>query len=264
MNNMEDYKRDYRFFFFSTDKFYPTPLVYSDKASDPAIRFTTLYNVTEESALRVRGEGTVAGFSGPSWSERLWLDIDGYDKAETVELKLKRLGLDYVAYDSGSKGAHFGLLRNHPPSHLLYKKDKRWVLDNFPEADKSIYTPLHLFRLPGSTHEATGRRKEIVSENRTGKSVEFSKETELVHTPYKSSSHVGTSLFLDPRFNTSVKVMENGERHYALVKAAYALKDKGADINTARWVLEELNKTFREEKEPFEVNKIVEGIFSRT
>jgi hypothetical protein len=260
---MGNYAHDYRFFFFSTDKFYPTDLVYSDKASDPSIRFTTLYNVTEESAVRVRGEGTVAGFVGPIWSERLWLDIDGYDKAETVELRLKEMELDYEAYDSGSKGAHFGVLRNHRPSHLLHKKDKLWVGANVPEADRSIYTPLHLFRIPGSTHEKTGRKKELVSVNKTGKSIVFDQNTFVV-PKVLVGTHIGNSLFLDPRFGTVVRPTEMGERHYTLVKACYALKDKGADINTARWVLEELNKTFREEKEPFEVNKIVEGIFSRT
>jgi hypothetical protein len=250
----------YSQFLVSDSLYYPRDLAfYSDLSGHTG--FASLYAVTLESAEAVRRAGTVAGFAGPVWAERLWLDVDGYDLAEEVELKLNKMELDYVAYDSGSKGAHFGILRDHPPSHLLPKKDRLWAREHFPQTDSSIYTPLHLFRLPGTVHEKTGRTKEIVR-------VQAGQKLRLPEIATNSPglgkfqpNSMAESIFKDGRLLHNIKQARVGERHPTLVKIAYALKDKETDPSIAQWFLNEVNKLFPEAKDVEQVNKIVESIW---
>lgn len=260
----EEHANVYNFRIYSDGSYYPNPLVIATAPRMDIDRFTSLYQISAESARGIGTAGTVAGFNGVVWSERLWLDIDGYDKAERVELKLQELGLDYIAYDSGGKGAHFGVKRTHEPSHLLPKKDKQWVSQTFPEADLSIYTPLHLFRIPGAIHETTGRRKEAVSQ-RQGTTLTLPEQSQepIYLTSRKITSYDNSSIFLDPRLGSTVRTVPTGNRHETLVKVCYAAKDKGADAETARWFLEQLNSLFKEPKEEKQVSKVVANIYGK-
>jgi hypothetical protein len=223
--------------------------------------FTSLYSVTLETANAIRQAGTTAGFKGTVWSERLWLDVDSYEEAEKVERKLYEMELDFVGYDSGGKGAHFGILRSNPPSHLLPSQDRSWATTHFPQCDSSIYTHLHLFRLPGTLHEGSGRYKELVTEHKGGAlsvpSVEFALK----------SSQSFESVKLDESVFDNLKVMANtvpefnGQRHARLVKLAYALKEKNVSIDIAYWWLSETNKMFEESKTDECIEQIVRSIF---
>lgn len=257
---------EYIYHILSDSLYYPKPLEFI--TGDLLIKrtgFASLYAVTRQDYEALKRTGTIAGFTGNVWSERLWLDIDGYEQAEQVELKLKEMKLDYIAYDSGGKGAHFGILRVHSPSHLLPKKDRAWVTENFPQADSSIYTPLHLFRLPGTMHEKTGRAKEVVTVCQ-GNSLDL-QSTGAVKRPIfqhpKASSVSKGSIFKDARILQSIKEAKLGTRHKTLVTIAYALKDKGTDYECALWFLGQVNKLFPEAKSEIEVDKIMAGIFSR-
>lgn len=254
----------YVYYLYSDSTYYPGDLHFCTDINNYK-GFSSLYAVTEETAEALKREGTVAGYAGSVWSERLWLDIDSYEMAESVELKLKEMGLDYIAYDSGGKGAHFGILRDHPPSHLLPKKDRAWVASNFPQADLSIYTPLHLFRLPSTVHEKTGRQKTLAGVCK-GRTLNLPALQTGVLRSLQSMGHARNekeSVFKDGRLMYNIKQARVGERHATLVKVAYALKDKETDPNIARWFLNEVNKLFAEEKDPEQIDKVVANIFSK-
>src|ERR1700688_4005806 len=89
--------------------------------------FTSLYSVSEFDAKAIEQTGTAAGFKGVVWSERLWIDTDDEVTAKLVEKRLKEIGLTYDYYTTGNRGAHFGILRNTLPCHLLPTRDKKWV-----------------------------------------------------------------------------------------------------------------------------------------
>lgn len=270
MSNENVSNAEYIYHVLSDSLYYPKPLLFVTSDLLPKrTGFASIYAISKTSYEAIKRAGTVAGFAGEVWSERLWLDIDSYEVAESVELKLKAMGLDYVAYDSGSKGAHFGILREHAPSHLLPKKDRAWVTKHFPQADSSIYTPLHLFRLPNTTHEKTGRRKEIVSiceDKDKTRSIIFSEieQKSLRSLPVISKgTSLEESLFKDARILQSIKEAKLGTRHKTLVTIAYALKDKGTDLTNALWFLHECNKLFPEAKSEVEVEKILSGIYEK-
>jgi hypothetical protein len=253
---------EYKYNLVSDSLYYPRVLVFSDNTTNH-MGYGSLYAVTEETVEAIKREGTVSGYSGAVWSKRVWLDIDSYEEADKVEQKLQEMGYDYIAYDSGGKGAHFGILRDHPPSHLLPKKDRAWVREHFPQADSSIYTSLHLFRLPGTVHEKTGRRKEIVKEQKGTQLILPNLDLSRGRSTASYTQSSVESIFKDGRVLQNIKQARVGDRHFTLVKVAYALKDKEVDPTIAQWFLQEVNKGFSEPKEVEQVDKILKGIYEK-
>lgn len=228
--------------------------------------FSSLYAVTQADANAVESAGTTAGFKGSVWSERLWIDIDSYEAADTTESKLKEMGYDYLAYDSGGRGVHFGVLRDALPSHILPSQDRAWVLQHFPEADSSIYTHLHLFRLPGTRHETGGRDKQLVSQQR-GKVLTHPKRSKDDGTASSSNFVPGNSGNLS--VFDCIRVMSHsiptsiGTRHPTLVKLTYALRDEaGAPSPAARWWIGEVNKMAESPHEEEHLDHIIKSIYT--
>lgn len=245
----------------ATTNFGPVPnFVHVSKL--PEQGFGSLYLVTKETAQAIVAAGTTARYQGVVWSGRLWLDVDSFEAADAVEARLNKMGLGYVAYFSGNRGAHFGILRSSPPSHLLPLQDREWVRAHFPEADDSIYTHLHLFRLPGTPHIKTGQPKVLVAK-KAGKAIEHkpwsAASSQVIKAP--SPNYAVGSVFESIRVMGNSIPTTNGNRHPTLVKLAYALHDKGVDPSIAVWWLGEVNKMAEEPKEDWEVEKIVKSIY---
>lgn len=229
----------------------------------PGSGYTSLYSVTKDTAEAIKQAGTTTSFKGVVWSERLWIDVDSYEEADRVEEGLRELNVDFIAYDSGGRGAHFGILRITEPSHLLPQQDKAWVEKWFPEADRSIYTHLHPFRLPGTIHEKTGRRKAVVCDVR-GSAITlppFKREAVQVSTP-SSSEGRRKSIFNYIRVMREMKPSSNGERHYSLVRLVYALRDdvKASRAEATYWC-EEWNRLLSDPKSPEELAKVIGSIY---
>lgn len=230
--------------------------------------FASLYAVTKETAEAVAAEGTTQGFKGVVWESRLWLDFDSYEAAERAESKLKELGYDYIGYDTGGRGAHFGILREAKPSHLLPQRDKQWARAQFPECDSSIYTHLHPFRLEGTVHERTGERKAVVCRAKGSALVLPPLKREEMLASLNSSSVSGqqerTSVFSCYRVLREMVPGKSGERHHSLVRLVYALRDDaGVDSQVALVFALERNKLFEEPKSDEEVAQIVQSIYGR-
>jgi hypothetical protein len=223
----------------------------------PSAGFISLYSVTESTAAALHEAGTTAGFKGVVWAERLWIDIDSYAAADAVETRLRSMELNFEAYDSGGKGAHFGVFRNHAPSHLLPAKDKQWVQKHIPEADLSIYTHLHPFRLEGTHHEGTGRVKVLVA-SCPGQALTLPPlDTKVQKTPQGEKS-----IFDCFRVMSNISPASEGERHDQLVRLTYALKDDAkVGPYSALWVVDQVNKRFEKPKEYHEIEKIISSIY---
>lgn len=273
-------KDTYAYHLYSPRPDYGTTPVFYHRDDLPKEGFISLYSVDKPTAMAINQAGTCKGYKGIVFSERLWIDVDSYEAADAVEERLREAGYDYVAYDTGGRGAHFGILRlsadssgilgpglegMFPCSHLLPLQDKQYVQEHFPEADSTIYTHLHPFRLPGTPHHRTGKRKTLVSEG-GGRSLALPAfKQESVERPigeFLSGSKDGKSI-LDITFITrNSEPAKAGERHAQLVRLCYALRDNGYGINIARWWVNEVNKRFQPKKTEEEIEKVVQSIFS--
>lgn len=257
---------DYSYCLYSSGKHYGASPTFIRRDQLPREGFTSLYWVTKETAEAIVAAGTTAGFKGCVWAERLWMDFDSYPAAERAEGRLRGMGYDFIAFDTGGRGAHFGILRSSHPSHLLPVRDKRWVTENFPEADRSIYTHLHPFRLEGTAHEKTGDSKRLVCDVR-GSTLElppFEKEELSIDTSSSGQRGVKSvfSCYRVMREVTAAPSVKSGERHYALVRLIYALRDDaGVDAMSALYWVLEWNKFLREPKDEQETAKVVQSIY---
>jgi len=259
------YSDIFKYCLFSSGKFHPNPPAPYSVVDLPSQGFSGVYQIDETTAKALHEAGTTAGFKGVVWSPWLKIDVDTYEAAETAERKLVEMELEYEAYDSGGRGAHFYIRRDIRPSHRLPSRDKAWAAHFFPEADLSIYHHCALFRLIGSKHEDTGRAKELVSVGK-GRPLILPKE-DLGDTrttiPNNYASSNSRSVFDCLRVMAhSVPLSAGEERHPQLVKLAYGLKEQAqVDENIALWWALEVNKTFAEPKSEEEVAKIVGSIY---
>lgn len=230
--------------------------------------FSSVYAVRAEDAEAIEcTAGTAAGFKGIVWSQRLWVDFDTEEGAVSARKLLKEEGYDYVEYNTGGRGAHFGILRPIQPSHVLPSVDRLWVSTNMPEADLSLYWHLHLIRLPGTVHERTGKRKTLVDKI-SGKPLILSQ-----HLPSAEASRDSAREGISERkgifslwsvvsnlTGTGLKI----SRHRHLVNLAIALqKDAGLTEEEALWMCLEVNRGFEEPKDSFEVEKIVRWTYGK-
>lgn len=258
--------KSYCWYLFASGANYGSTPHFLHESELPNQGFSSLYAVDEGTARAVEQEGSARQFKGIVWHPLLWLDIDSYEQAQTVQEGLNRMELGYVAFDSGGRGAHFGITRETTPSHLLPAKDKAWVKANFPMADSSIYTHLHPFRLGGSVHEKTGRRKELVHAQK-GKALvipsNILEESNVDPTRNNSlDSTSSVSVFSCRRVMAYTKAYTEGGRHAGLVRLAYALRDDaGVDKATAYWWLTQANKLSEAPKGDEEVLAAMRSIY---
>lgn len=226
--------------------------------------FASVYAVREEDAICIQETAqTAAGFKGIVWSQRLWVDFDDARAGVAAQLKLKEEGIDHVVFTTGGRGYHIGVGRDASPSHTLPLQDKQWVEENLQGADLSLYWHLHLIRLPGTTHERTGLPKRLLYSH-AGRDITLS--------PYNPSEERATDVVLATTSRPSLfmnwEIMTRltpnpGNRHHQLVKLAKAIQQHGgASMDEARWVLNELNRSFKEPKSQEEVDKIVKWAYN--
>lgn len=228
----------------------------------PSQGFSSLYEVTLDTAKAIVEAGTTKQFKGCVWSEWLKIDVDSYEAAGATESKLIEMNLSFLAFDSGGKGAHFYIMRDNKPSHLLPAMDKAWVKANFESSDLSIYTHLHLFRLPATVHESTGRRKELVTEHHGNILTVASLAQADSFVEIFSQSREKLSVFDSFRVMCELGPKENGERHSSLVRMTYALRDDAkVDKSTAIWWIREANKMYNQPKSEDDLHKILTSIY---
>lgn len=252
----------YGFYLYTVGKSFGSSPYFPDRNDFPLTGFSSLYAVDIATAQAIVAEGTTRGFKGVVWSKHLKIDVDNYETAKRAKRRLIDLGLGFIEYDSGGKGHHFYIEREHAPSHLLPGKDKAWVKANIPEADTSIYTHLHLFRLPGTKHETTGNYKKIVDSHQ-GTMLSLPKGgSEVVDVQTLGNNHSVSSIFSCFRVMSNSVPAKPGKRHESLCKLTYALRDdaKVSEAVALFWALE-VNKLYAEPKSYEEVEKIVGTIY---
>jgi hypothetical protein len=253
-----EYSEQYCFYLISDSLYYPLIPVFVHRDELPSKRgFSSLYAVSQEGREAIERAGTVRGYKGPVWSPTLSLDFDTYEAGYRAEEKIKELGYDYTLYDTGGRGVHINILCSIGPSHILPGLHRQYVESHFPEADKSIYSHLHLFRLPGTQHERTGKTKQTVS-RQPGISLRLSKLS--VKEPVLEHKTLG-SIFENFQVMQLSHPVVVGHRHATLVKLCYALKAHGLGKDLAEWWARECNSGYSNPKSPEDVSKIVRSIY---
>lgn len=255
----------YCYSLYSPGKWYPKIPEFICKPEEITTGFSSLYSVDEFTAHALVDTGTIRGFKGIVWSDRLWLDFDTQEAGKEALNKIKeRTELNYVCYSSGGRGLHIGILRDSNPSHLLPLFDKKWTEKTFEGHDPSIYSHLHLFRLPGTIHEKTGLKKELIEVGgKESVQVDFSiLENEKQYDYTENKVYGGDRSIFDSKsimYNSTPQ--DNGQRHEHLVRCLYALKSSSVSVFNARWWVGEVNKTYNDRKSEESLDQLVRSIY---
>lgn len=254
-----------QYFVYSNSKFYPSPLDFRSHSALPKTGYASVYSVDLATAEALSTEGTVQGFKGVVWSERVWLDFDEERPFVEARKRLKELGLSHVVYTTGNRGGHVGVARDATPSHLLPARDKAWATTQFPGCDPSLYSHLHLFRLPGTVHEKTGHKKHQIDAV-NGATLQLPPRQDLDLNLGGANQvlrhEVPISLFeMRTIMANSVPVSGRGGRHEQLVRLSYALKNNGVSSENAFFWIKEVNKMFEEPKSDGELSHLIQSIF---
>jgi|SRR5271165_3835192 len=226
----------------------------------PTGGFSSLYNFTQETGEAISETG-VAGYKGVVWSPWLKIDFDDREAAMEARERLIAEGIGFEMYKTGNRGMHFYINRPCLPSHLLPQMDKMWVESNFPKADLSIYTHLHMFRVSGTKHEKTGKLKIIVEifEGRPLIIDPVNKMQSFIRRKY-TSQFANSSIFTNDYIMGMSVPHENGGRHNSLMNLAVAMRHEGEQPEfIARW-LYHVNLLFSEPSPQSELDNIVEFI----
>jgi len=230
----------------------------------PKCGFASVYAIDESSAEALQQTQNYTGFKGVVWNDRIWIDADTEEAAIKIEHDLREWGLAFVQYATGNRGAHFGIVREAQPSQLLPAQDLAWVKARFPEADLKLYGHLHLFRLPGNTHEKTGKPKELIADV-PGKAVVFGAPEKK---KFKSSSlgelmnSDAISVFADNSIMNNSVPCTNGQRHYALLTIATKFSMRKEDPKIATWWLNQVNRLFDVPKSDEEIAKLINWAYN--
>lgn len=128
----------------------------------------SMYGLIKSDALSYQNLLTKKHKLYPHYSSELIIDAETKKAADNVLAWLYLNEYSYTQYDTGSGkgGSHFHIPRIAEPSELLYAYDQCFVLREFEsisDIDFGIYSPMHLLRCPGRTHERTKKTKVAVS-----------------------------------------------------------------------------------------------------
>jgi len=130
--------------------------------------FRSVYSFCETDALVIKNRGSSKGFAefAPS-AVCLFIDIDIHSEQEDIDARaqidaLKASGLRFELWDSGNRSYHLHIPHPLKRGYALPHTHKEVVKSLGITCDNSLYRNNSLFRLPGTTHAKTGKKKVLL------------------------------------------------------------------------------------------------------
>lgn len=127
--------------------------------------FRSVYMYGEKAYNRIIEQQAVRGLNAfPVYSDTLFVDFDDGDSSiKRFQSILDSAGVGYELYFSGKKGHHFHVQIEPMWGSSVPWSQKMWVASlGIDTADTSIYRHTGLIRLPGTIHQDTGKKKELL------------------------------------------------------------------------------------------------------
>ena len=126
--------------------------------------YQSMYGVTKAQAAANIHTGSTRGMDCPVWCDVVFVDFDDRpEDAVKLEKYLINRQVAHAVCDSGNRSVHF-----HIPIEPLFGEDvpysiARWLEQHAPGHDPSFPQSRNgMFRLLGTTHEKTGRKKKML------------------------------------------------------------------------------------------------------
>lgn len=224
--------------------------------------YISVFRFSEIDAEIIRAQGHSRGLDRfKVGSEVLYLDFDDGDvsAAEASEWLVNQKVTHWV-YASGGKGCHV-LARCEPGySHVLPQQHA--ILAGVVDArhDPSLYTHGHLVRLPGTVHEKTGNKKELLWKYEGDQVLPLPPEP--VYVP-KEEILITDKDALYFMFRALSQALETdtkpGNRHSILWRIPVDCRRAGISYAACREIMHAVNAHFLPPKDAAEVDAVLES-----
>lgn len=240
------------------------PLTVLDQVlTRPNPGYASVYLFKSEDAKRIRATGSSRGLGDLEVAaSAVTLDIDNPNDIDAVTSKLDSLGLGYEVWDSG-RGFHVVLPHEFISDARLPYSHKCWVEQLSLPADYSLYQHARILRLPNTLNAKTGRRKQLI------RSVEgMQPDIKLVERPKFNFQPNGGLTSISSALNQLQRLAISeplpGNRHTQLWSAARSASQAGLSFSATLEVLNEINKSWKNQKEACEVELAVTQAYAQT
>lgn len=123
--------------------------------------FRSVYAYSQDLKDEILARGTTAEMGlVPVYSDVLLLDFDSGDTGDFGEWLIDE-GVAFESYISGGRSIHLHVHIVPMFGERVPYSQKGWVIAHAPLADVSFYHAAGQYRLPGTVHEKTGKRKQL-------------------------------------------------------------------------------------------------------
>lgn len=229
--------------------------------------YASVYMFKEADALEIKASGNSSGFDKYEVAaDALVIDIDnGEEGLHPVIKALAAKGLAYEIWNSGGKGFHILIPHDLISSIHLPFSHKKVVEEMGLAVDTSLYQHGRLLSLPGRVHPKTKKKKRLL-QIVDGKRLDL----KIIAKPepvFNFGEHLGLSE-LTKGLKRVIDMIEAppspGNRHTKLWGAAKDLADSGLSFDTVLDIMEGVNGTWDDKKDPSEIRQAVEQAFRTT
>jgi hypothetical protein len=226
--------------------------------------FMSIWGYPDDTAEYIRNTGNLKGLKGrPLYMDCLYLDFDNNDAAyEQAISTLNDLGLSYEAYTTGNRGQHIHIDCVPIISYSLPARVINWVTSLFPGADKSIYKPSGIIRIPGTRHGKTLKLKSLLVK-KPGTLLDL---PEVL--PYGNSSYVYHQNDADATDKDFMKVHkviaeypQEGGRNNHCFRVVASIFECGFDYDTAEQVVSRWNRSLDNPMGWQEVEAVLRSVY---
>ena len=233
------------------------------------VGFRSVYMFDAEDAEIIRFNGNSKGFKYFNlYSDCLFVDIDVKSEEDNKKAindikKLVAKGIKFDLYDSGNRSYHLHIPHELKSSRHLPYNHRRVLREIGLHCDETLYRPNSLYRLPGTCHSKSveGKCKELVK-SYSGKLLEFDIVPEPVNEkPANYSSKIFVDVALYSLWEFSHIQPEN--RYMSTFAMALKLFDSGLSFETVTDLLERANDCWPEPNEDSEVERAIQGAWSK-
>ncbi len=222
--------------------------------------FRSMYMFPKDAVDFMMKNDSVGGITRyPVYSDTLFVDFDSGDgSSEAFEAILQSQKYAYTLYNSGKKGVHF-----HVPIDPMFHTDvphsqRIWMASlGLASVDLSIYRHTGLFRLPGTIHKDTGRKKEMVRESlglRLSIPIVPRNVSDITIETY------GGSTFAQALQNALRSFIDDpgpGNRHMRLVQVAKGFIEAGISAEASEEIIRAVNAEWSNPKADDEISDCV-------
>lgn len=196
----------------------------------PSTGFATVYLYDKSAIDFINKYSAIKGYAATNpvvYSEVFYVDFDDCEEeARNFYKYLVNEGIWFKVYNSGGRSIHFHIRRVEQHSSNLPYSDRKWIESIAPKADMSLYQATRVFRMEGTLHHRTGKKKVLIEEVK-GRPLEVPILIKPSYTYESSDTTNYKRVFDDSIIYQSIMGFVAGSREQNIFQVITHLKEYG-------------------------------------